>query len=143
MATHSSILAWRIPGTGKPGELPSAPLLLVDTSQGMSMFQLPEADLEPGGGAVVGRGLVLHPSLPGRGSETADTPNIRGTQGKAAIRQRSQEGYHMLKDPNFWYALEKNPMPGHLFEGNPVDEGTTRRGTVSPFNCQYQLSIPL
>ena len=24
-------------------------------------------------------------------------------------------------------ALDKNPMPGHLFEGNPVDEGTTRR----------------
>ena len=23
MATHSSILAWRIPGTGKPGGLPS------------------------------------------------------------------------------------------------------------------------
>ena len=23
MATHSSILAWRIPGTGKPGELSS------------------------------------------------------------------------------------------------------------------------
>ena len=23
MATHSSILAWRIPGTGEPGELPS------------------------------------------------------------------------------------------------------------------------
>ena len=22
--------------------------------------------------------------------------------------------------------LEKNPMPGHLFEGNPVDEGTKR-----------------
>ena len=27
------------------------------------------------------------------------------------------------------YALDKNPMPGHLFEGNPVDEGTTQRGT--------------
>ena len=26
------------------------------------------------------------------------------------------------------YALDKNPMPGHLFEGNPVDEGTTQRG---------------
>ena len=26
-------------------------------------------------------------------------------------------------------ALHKNPMPRHLFEGNPVDEGTTRRGT--------------
>ena len=23
-------------------------------------------------------------------------------------------------------------MPGHLFEGNPVDEGTTRRGTDIP-----------
>ena len=22
-------------------------------------------------------------------------------------------------------ALDKNPMPGHHFEGNPVDEGTT------------------
>ena len=27
------------------------------------------------------------------------------------------------------YALDKNPMAGHLFEGNPVDEGTTQRGT--------------
>ena len=23
MTTHSSVLAWRIPGTGEPGELPS------------------------------------------------------------------------------------------------------------------------
>ena len=23
MATHSSVLAWRIPGTGEPGQLPS------------------------------------------------------------------------------------------------------------------------
>ena len=29
-------------------------------------------------------------------------------------------------------ALEKNLMPGHLFEGNPVDEGITRRGTDTP-----------
>ena len=28
--------------------------------------------------------------------------------------------------------LEKNPMPAHLFEGKPVDEGTTRRGTDTP-----------
>ena len=33
----------------------------------MSMIQLPGAELEPGGEAVVGRALVLHPSLPGRG----------------------------------------------------------------------------
>ena len=28
MATHSSVLAWRIPGTGEPGELPSGQLSL-------------------------------------------------------------------------------------------------------------------
>jgi len=26
MATHSSVLAWRIPGTGEPGRLPSMEL---------------------------------------------------------------------------------------------------------------------
>ena len=34
--------------------------------------------------------------------------------------------------PISWSALDKNPMPGHLLEGNPVDEGTTRRGTDTP-----------
>ena len=29
MATHSSVLAWRIPGTGEPGGLPSMGLLRV------------------------------------------------------------------------------------------------------------------
>ena len=28
-------------------------------------------------------------------------------------------------------ALEKDPRPGPLFEGNPVGEGTTRRGTAT------------
>ena len=32
-------------------------------------------------------------------------------------------------------ALEMNPMPGHLFEGNPVGEGTTRRGTTGVFSA--------
>jgi len=31
-------------------------------------------------------------------------------------------------------ALEMNPMPGHLFEGNPVGEGTRRRGTDTPMH---------
>ena len=31
-------------------------------------------------------------------------------------------------------ALDKNPMPGHLFEGNPVEEGTKRRGTDTPMH---------
>ena len=29
-------------------------------------------------------------------------------------------------------AFEKDPRPGHVFEGNPVGEGTTRRGTDTP-----------
>ena len=32
------------------------------------------------------------------------------------------------KTPISVSALDKNPMLGHLFEGNPVDEGTKRRG---------------
>ena len=33
------------------------------------------------------------------------------------------------KTPIARSALDKNLMPGHPLEGNPVDEGTTRRGT--------------
>ena len=43
-------------------------------------------------------------------------------------------GFHLLatgcrKTPIPRSALDKNPMPGHLFKDNPVEEGTTRRGT--------------
>ena len=41
-------------------------------------------------------------------------------------------GATFLKTPISRSALEKNPMPGHLLEGKPVDEGTTRRGTYNP-----------
>ena len=34
MATHSSVLAWRIPGTGEPGGLPSLGLHRVDLAAG-------------------------------------------------------------------------------------------------------------
>ena len=33
MATHSSVLAWRIPGTGKPGGLPSIGRTESDTTE--------------------------------------------------------------------------------------------------------------
>ena len=33
MATHSSILAWRIPGTGEPGGLPSMGSTVSDTTE--------------------------------------------------------------------------------------------------------------
>ena len=29
-------------------------------------------------------------------------------------------------------AVDKNPMPGHPLEGNPVGEGTTRKGAATP-----------
>ena len=33
MATHSGVLAWRIPGTGEPGGLPSMGLPRADTTE--------------------------------------------------------------------------------------------------------------
>ena len=33
MATHSSILAWRIPGTGEPGGLPSMGRTELETTE--------------------------------------------------------------------------------------------------------------
>ena len=48
-------------------------------------------------------------------------------------------GATFLKTPISHSALEKNPMPGHLLEGKPVDEGTTRRGTYNPV---YHLEKP-
>ena len=39
------------------------------------------------------------------------------------------DGATSWKTPISCSAIDKNPMSGYLFEGNPVDEGTTRRGT--------------
>ena len=46
-----------------------------------------------------------------------------GTRGKS---RRSLVGCATCrKTPISWSAIDKIPMPGHLFEGNPVDEGIT------------------
>ena len=39
MATHSSVLAWRIPGTGEPGGLPSWGRTELDTTEAMQQQQ--------------------------------------------------------------------------------------------------------
>ena len=39
-------------------------------------------------------------------------------------------------------ALEKHPRPGPLFEGNPVGEGTTRRGTATPVHRPQRPRVP-
>ena len=44
-------------------------------------------------------------------------------------RQEYWSGCAFQKTPISRSALNKNPMPAHHFEGNPVDESTTRRGT--------------
>ena len=44
-------------------------------------------------------------------------------------------GATFRKTPISWFALYKNPMPGHLFECNPMDEITTQRGTDTPVHC--------
>ena len=41
MATHSSVLAWRIPGMGEPGGLPSMELHRVDTTEATQQQQPP------------------------------------------------------------------------------------------------------
>ena len=40
MATHSSLLAWRIPGTGEPGRLPSMGHTELDTTEATQQQQL-------------------------------------------------------------------------------------------------------
>ena len=42
MATHSSVLAWRTPGTGKPGGLPSLGHTESDTTEATWRQQHPE-----------------------------------------------------------------------------------------------------
>ena len=42
------------------------------------------------------------------------------------------DGDTCRKTPISRFALDKIPMPGQLFEDNPFDEGTTRRGTDTP-----------
>ena len=46
------------------------------------------------------------------------------------------------KTPISRSAIDKILMPGHLFEGNPVDEGTTRRGTDTPVHRPQKLQVP-
>ena len=48
------------------------------------------------------------------------------------LRRRLMRGVTCRKTPFSGPTLEKNLMPGHLFESNPVDEGTKRRVTDTP-----------
>ena len=64
--------------------------------------------------------------LPGRKVILRMRPVSRGYS-----RHSHVDGDTCQKTPISRFALDKIPMPGHLFEDNPFDEGTTRRGTVA------------
>ena len=46
------------------------------------------------------------------------------------------------KTPIPWSTFDQNQTPGHLFEGKPVDEGTTRRGTDTPCIFRKNPQVP-
>ena len=66
MATHSSVLPWRLPGTGEPGGLPSMgshrvghDLAAADSSVGKeSACSLGDSSLIPGSGRSPGEGIA-------------------------------------------------------------------------------------
>ena len=70
-------------------------------------------------------------SIPLRGLE--GIPGLPGASQDEAVRTRKFEmsyggGATCRSTLISRSTLEKNPLHGHLFEGNPVDEGTKRRG---------------
>ena len=70
------------------------------------------------------------PALSGRHSRPSwrmMRPVSRGN-----FRHSLVDGDTCRKTPISRSALDKIPMPGHLFEDNPFDEGTTGRGTDTP-----------
>ena len=74
-------------------------------------------------------------SIPLRGLE--GVPGLPGApQDEAGLRRKFETshvwGATCRTTPIFRSALDKKPMPGYLFEGNPVGEGITRRGTDTP-----------
>ena len=57
-------------------------------------------------------------------------------------RQGLVGGETFRRTPISRSALDKNLMPGHLFECNPVDEVTTRRGTDTPCIGRKNPQVP-
>ena len=80
------------------------------------------------------RGLEGVPGLPGAPQDEAcltrkfETSHVGGATCRTPPVPRS--------------ALEKDPRPVPLFEGNPVGEGTTRRGTATPVHRPQRLRYP-
>jgi len=61
MATHSSVLAWRIPGTGEPGGLQSKWLVRVGHDRVTSYFHFPLSCIGEGNGNPLQRSCLENP----------------------------------------------------------------------------------
>ena len=84
-------------------------------------------------------------SIPLRGLE--GIPGLPGASQDEAVRTRKFEMSHGVgatcrSTSISRSTLEKNPLHGHLFEGNPVDEGTKRRVTDTPMHHSVKAPHP-
>ena len=78
---------------------------------------------------MTGESIPLHilegvPGFPGTPQDEAGLPRKFETSPVGCATCRTT--------PISQSTLDKNPMPGHLFKGNPVGEVTIRRGTDTP-----------
>ena len=83
MATHSSILAWRIPGTGEPGGLPS-----MGPTKMSSWERVPGGKQDPGrcqGSLKVGGPFTLGPGLWGKKTRLVVSPEAGLFPGRAEV----------------------------------------------------------
>ena len=78
------------------------------------------------GGRLCGRRWALSASLGGHARAHGHQRPAASRQGVHRGPKAGAEALHQPGGP------APAPMPGNLFEGNPVDEGTTRRGTDTP-----------
>ena len=74
-------------------------------------------------------------------------PDLPGAPQDEAGLTRKFETSHVggatcRKTPIPWSTFDQNQTPGHLFEGKPVDEGTTRRGTDTPVHRPPNPQVP-
>ena len=66
MATHSSVLAWRIPGTGEPGGLPSVGSHRVGHDRSDLAAAAAEMGTEPTKLIIYPIALIMHINMPSR-----------------------------------------------------------------------------
>ena len=109
MATHSSVLAWRIPGTEEPGGLPSnglhrvrhdwsdvaaAAAAAADAGDIRNMGSIPESGRSPGGGQQLRYSCLQNPT--DRGTWGATVHGVSKSQTWHRDLTKKQHRYHEM-----------------------------------------------